>query len=80
MFLGSVVCTVLLLWMVVKLWRRNALLAISSFLFWPVLVFAVLASWGDEKSDIRLPFALFLAAAGYVYYEMTKLSEALGQV
>lgn len=26
--------------------------------------------WGDEESDIKLPFALFVVAFGYMWYDM----------
>ena len=56
----SVVCLATMAWMAALIWRRNAWLAIVSVLAWPVFAFACLRFWGDEFSDIRLPFAVFV--------------------
>lgn len=52
---------VLTVWMCVKIWRRSPLLAIGAFLFWPLSLVALFLYWGDEDSDIRVPFGLSLA-------------------
>lgn len=52
---------VLNLWVVVRIWKRSPLLAILSFFFWPVSIIALITHWGDEESDIRVPFFLSLA-------------------
>jgi hypothetical protein len=41
---------VLSIWILVRIWRRSPLLAILSFLFWPVTIFALISCWGDEES------------------------------
>jgi hypothetical protein len=51
--------------MVAKIWRRNALLAIVTAFLWPVSAFAVLRYWGDEVSDIKVPFLFFVPALAY---------------
>lgn len=56
------VALVLTLWMVVRIWRRSPLLAILSLLFWPASIVALIIYWGDEDSDIRVPFFLSFAA------------------
>ena len=60
MILASVLCLLCIGWMAARIWRRSALLALVSVLAWPVFLFACLRFWGDERSDIRVPFAVFL--------------------
>lgn len=55
--------TVLVIWMVVRIWRRSPLMAVLTFFIWPVSIIALFTNWGDEDSDIRVPFALTLVAA-----------------
>lgn len=55
--------TVLVIWMVVRIWRRSPLMAVLTFFVWPVSIIALFTNWGDEDSDIRVPFALTLVAA-----------------
>lgn len=70
MFIGSFASLILLLWMIGKLWKQSALLAIAALFLWPVLIYALFKYWGDEESDIKLPFALFVVAFGYMWYDM----------
>lgn len=51
---------VITVWMCVKIWRRSPLLAIGAFFLWPLTVIALVLYWGDEDSDIRVPFFLSL--------------------
>jgi hypothetical protein len=55
--------TVLVIWMVIRIWRRSPLLAILTFFVWPASIIALITNWGDEDADIRVPFALTLVAA-----------------
>ena len=66
--LSSVMCFVLIGWMVAKIWKRSALLAIVTVFLWPVSAFAVMRYWGDEHSDIKVPFLLFIPALAYTLY------------
>lgn len=66
--LSSVMCFVLIGWMVAKIWKRNAMLAIVTVFLWPVSVFALLRYWGDELSDIKVPFLFFVPALAYTLY------------
>lgn len=59
-----IVLLILSIWMTVRIWRRSPILAILSFLFWPVSIIALITNWGDEESDIRLPFFLSVLVAG----------------
>lgn len=63
--LSSLLCFVFIGWMVARIWKRNAMLAIVTVFLWPVSVFALLRYWGDELSDIKLPFLLFVPVLAY---------------
>lgn len=77
MFFTSLICTVLLIWMVIKIWKDSAVLAIASLIFWPALIFAVFKYWGDEDSDIKVPFLVFIPFAAYTFWEMSQWSKVL---
>jgi hypothetical protein len=62
MILASLLSLLCIGWMAALIWRRSALLAMVSLLAWPVFFFACLRYWGDEYSDIRVPFAMFVPA------------------
>ena len=66
---------VLLIWMVIKVWRKNALLAIGALFFWPVLIYALFAYWGDEESDIKVPFFLFVGLIVVVFWIASKVEK-----
>jgi hypothetical protein len=59
---------VLSIWILVRIWRRSPLLAILSFLFWPVTIFALISCWGDEESDIRVPFFASLVVGALMLF------------
>lgn len=63
-----IVLFVLVIWMVVKIARSSPLLAVGSFLFWPVSLFALIKYWGDRDSDIRVPFFLSIACTGLIFF------------
>ena len=64
------------LWMVVRIWRRSPLLAILSFLFWPASIIALILYWGDEDSDIRVPFFLSLVATALLAFMAMRTVDA----
>ncbi len=66
----------LTLWMVVRIWRRSPLLAILSFLFWPASIIALILYWGDEDSDIRVPFFLSLVATALLAFMAMRTVDA----
>lgn len=72
---GSLVASILLIWMLFRIARQSILLAVLSFFFWPALIFAVFRYWGDEESDIKVPFAIFLPIAIWLTLEMDRLFE-----
>ena len=77
MFLGSFLSLIFLIWMTAKIWKQSAPLAVGSFLFWPIAIYALIHYWGDEESDIKVPFFLFMAAAAFTWYEMLQMAKAL---
>lgn len=70
-----IVLFVLSIWMTVRIWRRSPVLAILSFLFWPVSIVALIMTWGDEESDIRVPFFLSVLVAGLAGYMAVRAVE-----
>jgi hypothetical protein len=42
-----------------------------------VLIFALFKYWGDEESDIKVPFFLFLASVTYMFYDMRQMAKGL---
>ena len=70
MFIGGFIAFILLIWMLLRVGKQSVLLAILAFFFWPVLIFAVIKYWGDEEADIKVPFAFFMAAVIYMWYDM----------
>lgn len=79
MFVGSFICLILMIWMLTRIWKQSAGLAIVSLVFWPALIFAVIKYWGDDESDIKLPFLLFVPASIYTIYQMNQYASALRQ-
>jgi hypothetical protein len=73
----SLLCLIFLIWMVAKIWKQSVGLAIASFLFWPALIFALFRYWGDEESDIKVPFVLFTICSIYTWYSMIQMGKAL---
>ena len=68
LLLSSLLCLLLVLWMSAKIWKRNALLAIVTLFLWPVSAFATMRYWGDEHSDIKVPFLLFVPAFAHMLW------------
>lgn len=56
----AVICNV---WLVVKIWPVSVLYAIASFVFFPAAIFFMVAHWGDEEHDVRVPFILTLVCS-----------------
>jgi hypothetical protein len=77
MFIGGILSLVFLIWMVSRIWKDSALMAIASVFLWPVLIFALFKYWGDEESDIKLPFVLWILSVGYAWHDMNQMSKAL---
>jgi hypothetical protein len=65
--------------MVATIWKQSAPLALGSFFFWPIAIYALFHYWGDEESDIKVPFFLFMASAAFTWYEMMKMARSLAE-
>ena len=59
---ASVLSLMCMAWMAARIWRRSALLAMVAMLAWPVFFLACARYWKDERSDIRVPMAMFVPA------------------
>ncbi|MBB5209661.1 hypothetical protein [Chiayiivirga flava] len=59
---------VLNIWIVVRIWKRSPLLAVLAFFFWPLSIVALFLNWGDEESDIRIPFLLSLVVGALMVF------------
>lgn len=74
MFLGILVSLALLGVMVARIGRRNGPFAVFSALFWPALLVAMVRYWGDDESDIRMPFLLFVPITVYAAFDLARLA------
>jgi hypothetical protein len=45
-----------------------------------VLLFALLKFWGDEKSDIKVPFALWAASIAYTWWATLQMRRDLAPI
>ena len=54
----------MVIWMVVKIARGSALLAIATFFIWPLAIVSLFRNWRDPDTDIRIPFFAFMLALG----------------
>lgn len=52
---------ILHIWMCLRIARSSSMLAWMTFFFWPTCIFALFRNWGDEESDIRIPFLASVA-------------------
>ena len=66
----SLICN---LWVVAKIWPVSKFYAFIAFIFFPAAIFFMIAHWGDEEHDIKVPFVLGLAAAIAAVYQMDRL-------
>jgi len=77
MFIGGFLSLIFLVWMIAKIWKQSAGLAIASIFLWPCLLYALFKYWGDEESDIRLPFILWAVSVSYAWYDIFETTRAL---
>ncbi len=52
----------MVIWMVVKIARGSALLAVATFFIWPLALISLIRNWSDPDTDIRIPFFAGLLA------------------
>jgi hypothetical protein len=75
MMIAALIALVSFAWMIARIWKTSAGFAIASLLLWPVLLFAVLKFWGDEESDIKVPFGVWAVSIAYTWwatFQMTR--------
>lgn len=69
-FITSLFTTFCLFWMATRIWKTSPALATVSFFVLPVAIIPLIQNWGDEETDIRLPFFLALGSAAYTMYSI----------
>jgi hypothetical protein len=75
MMIAALIALLSFVWMIARIWKTSAGFAIASFLLWPVLLFAVLKFWGDEDSDIKVPFAVWAVSIGYTWWATLQMQK-----
>jgi hypothetical protein len=63
------------LWLCIKIGRSSPLLGIGTFFFSPLALYCLIRYWGDEESDIRIPFVLAAVALGGMSWAATRTVE-----
>lgn len=53
---------IMVIWMVIKIARGSALMALATFFIWPLAIISLIKNWGDPDTDIRIPFFAATAA------------------
>ncbi len=59
MALAAMLCLASFAWVVARIWKTSAILAVASIVCWPLALCALLRNWGDEENDLRLPVGAF---------------------
>ena len=68
MFLASTLALICAIWTLIRIGRDSPMLALGTFLFFPLGLVHLVRHWGDGNSDIRVPFFAWLAFAGLTFY------------
>jgi hypothetical protein len=71
--LASLFSFVLFIYMLVRTWKSSILLAVLSFLFWPVIIVALIKNWNDEESDIKVPFFLWIVTSVFMVWLISRM-------
>jgi hypothetical protein len=74
--LTSLVSIVLFIYMLVRTWKSSILLAILSFLFWPLILVPLIKNWNDAESDIKVPFFLWVVVSAFMAWLVARMSKA----
>jgi hypothetical protein len=80
MMIAALIALVSFVWMIARIWKTSAGFAIASILLWPILLFAVLKFWGDEDSDIKVPFAVWAASIGYTWWATLQMRKEFTEI
>ena len=76
-FIASIFVFICLIWMASRIWKSSPGLAVASFFILPIAIIPLLQNWGDEETDIKVPFFLALAGTIYNIYSLMSLSKEL---
>jgi uncharacterized membrane-anchored protein len=68
MILAGLLSLVCMIWTLVRIGRDSPLLAVGTFLFFPLGFIHLFRHWGDERLDIRTPFLAWIAFSGLTFY------------
>ena len=68
--ISSFFTTLCLIWMAARIWKSSPGLAAVSFFVFPVAIIPLIQNWGDEETDIKVPFFLVLASSMYTMYSL----------
>jgi hypothetical protein len=74
--LASLLSIVLFIYMLVRTWKSSILLAVLSFLFWPVIIVALIKNWNDAQSDIKVPFFLWVVTSAFMAWLVARMAKA----
>ena len=71
--LASLFSFVLFIYMLVRTWKSSILLAILSFLFWPLIIVPLIKNWNDAESDIKVPFFLWIVTSLFMVWLISRM-------
>jgi hypothetical protein len=78
--IGGLMSILFFIWMLALIWKQSIVLAVASFFLWPVLLYVLMKNWGEEEGDIRVPFALWVVATAYAWYDMLQTAKAIEEL
>jgi hypothetical protein len=62
----------MVLWMVIKIARGSAVMAILTFFIWPLALVSLVRNWGNPDTDIRIPFFATVLALGLSVFMVSR--------
>lgn len=80
MMIAALIALVSFVWMIAKIWKSSAGFAVASVLLWPVLLFALFKFWGDEESDIKVPFGVWAVSIAYTWWATFQMAKELSEI
>jgi hypothetical protein len=67
----------MVVWMCIKIARGSVVLAVLTFVFWPLALLSLLRNWRDPQTDIRIPFFAAVAALGMSLFMVQRSADQL---
>lgn len=67
----------MVIWMCIKIARGSVVLAVLTFVFWPLALLSLIRNWSDPPTDIRIPFFAAVAALGMSLFMVQRGSDQL---